>query len=107
MPTEHLALRHTPIVGLHFRPADVKALVADHLSENTELVLRREPDNGFDNLAIAVDMLHDGQAVHIGFIPKTINPLLASFLDNGYASRVALTKLHPTKPEISVYITAP
>ena len=100
--TTFLALRDAEIVGVYFRPPEVKALVKT-LEEGTTLQLRREPENQYDNLAVAVDL--DG--THIGYIPKAINPLISMFLANGYTSSVVITKAHASKPLIKVELTQP
>lgn len=59
--------------------------VWDSLKIGTLLHLERENDNGFDPNAVAVVYTDEAsQNYHIGYIPRTDNELLASFIDMGY-----------------------
>jgi len=70
---------HTESVGLHFRPREVKDFVNETLSPGYPLDLQREPDNAYDSNAIMV--LADD--MHIGYVPKTDNYVLAALMDQG------------------------
>ena len=101
--TKFLALRSTPIVGLYFRPAETKDWLAANIDDLPPLTLERDPTNEHDTLAIKVM----AGEYHLGFIPKTINPLLATLMDNGHGTEVNLTGFNPKKPEIEVYVITP
>lgn len=53
---------------------------AENLAEDTPLSLRREPDNEYDDLAIAV--LAPGD-VKIGWIPRASNEVVSRLMDAG------------------------
>lgn len=59
--------------------------VFEELRVGTQLELLRDKDNRFDGNAVAV-MYHspEGEAVHLGFIPRTDNELIAAMLDMGW-----------------------
>lgn len=68
------------IVGMNFRKSE--KFVAE-LAPGTKLSLVREPGNKFDKNAVAV-WCGD---VHVGYVPKTQNVVLAKFIDeNGVAA---------------------
>lgn len=74
----HPDFNDVAVVGMHFRGADVKALVANFIPPMT-LTLVREPDNQYD--AFAVKVLHNG--IHIGYIEATAACFLAPHMDDG------------------------
>lgn len=74
------------IAGTNFRPeiAEIEPL----LTTGAKLILRREPENKFDENAIAV---YDNSENHLGYVPKTQNPILARLLDAGKSLSARLT----------------
>lgn len=64
-------------VGLHFRPSDVKMFVNEEIGPGYPITLEREPDNAYDSNAIMV--LADD--MHIGYVPKHCNTVLAMLMD--------------------------
>lgn len=76
---------NTVIVGAHFRPSEARQLLND-LEPGDRLYLSREPDNKFDVNAIQV-LADDGsgEQVHVGYVPRQDNAVLAALMDNGDA----------------------
>lgn len=71
----------TFVTGLHFRPAEAKA-VANALDIGDKVRLVREPDNQWDGEAIMVYAEDDdGLDVHIGYVPSAVNSELAAYMD--------------------------
>lgn len=66
------------VVGMHFRGADVKALVAN-LEPPCTFTLEREPDNAYDEFAVKV-FYGD---IHIGYISRDQAMFLAPHMDEG------------------------
>lgn len=58
---------------------DIKS-VAETLEVGQELVLKREPDNPHD--ALAIEILTLGQ-MKLGYVPRADNPVLARLMDAG------------------------
>lgn len=52
----------------------------ESISAGDALVLKREPENGFDSLAIRVETA-DG--VNVGYVPREKNGILARLMDAG------------------------
>ena len=81
---------HTESVGLHFRPSEVKQFVNEELAVGDPLLLEREPGNQYDSNAIKVlieTVDEDGveEDLHIGYVPKTSNAVLAALMDQDAA----------------------
>jgi hypothetical protein len=72
-----IMLIECPIAGTSFR--DLKA-VAPTLLPGNLLVLKREPQNSHDALAI---MIFDETGHHLGYIPRAKNEALARLMDAG------------------------
>lgn len=66
------------MVGAHFRPQEAKDIIKS-LEVGDVLTLRRDPENAYDNFAVACDY----QDEFLGFIPKEHNFEIATALDNG------------------------
>lgn len=65
------------MVGATFRPADAKEIIK-HLTVGDTVDLRADPDNQYDDTAVAVDK--DG--THLGFLPAAENgPVFAALSD--------------------------
>lgn len=72
------------IVGMNFRKSE--KFVAE-LAPGTKLALVREPTNKYDKNAVAV-WCGD---VHVGYVPKTQNAVLAKFIDENGVERAGET----------------
>jgi hypothetical protein len=83
-PTETLLLR-CHIAGTAYRDLDA---VEPRLQAGDVLRLRREPENPYDTLAIAV---YDPRGAHLGYIPRAKNQVLARLLDAGRPLHARLT----------------
>lgn len=72
--------------------------VFEELKIGTQLELLRDKDNKFDGNAVAV-MYHrpEGEVVHIGFIPRTDNEVIAAMLDMGWGEifRCTVSRICP------------
>lgn len=66
------------VAGTSYRPNI--AAVEPELNLGAKFRLEREPDNEFDEWAIKI---YDARNVHIGYVPKTKNEVLARLLDAG------------------------
>lgn len=72
------------IVGVHFRPAEAKALHnALQIGENVDLVA--EPNNKYDPNAVMV--MSEGE--HIGYVARVNNYEIADYLNDGGKEAVA------------------
>lgn len=86
-PPQELLLLSCHIAGTSYRK-HLKDLEPS-LSVGTVLHLRREPENSYDNLAIAV---YDPTSnAHLGYLPRAKNQVLASLLDAGKQLDARLT----------------
>lgn len=74
------------IAGTNFRPAIAE--IESLLTTGAKLILRRQPDNKFDENAIAI---YDNAENHLGYVPKTQNIILARLLDAGKPLSAKLT----------------
>jgi hypothetical protein len=94
----------TVIVGTSFRGPKAKIAVA-LMRPGDEVQLVREPDNPYDSLAVACHY----EGVHVGFIPKRANPVIAAAFDAGLkvacvvraAAVMHGSKVH-TEPKVTV-----
>jgi len=80
------------------------ATVENELLPETPLLLRREPENRYDDQAIAI---YYGE-VRIGYIPRYENPVLARLLDGGVElqAKVATVDLKaPTWERVEVVVS--
>jgi HIRAN domain len=68
----------SPIVGAHFRPSEAKALY-NSLTLGDEVILRAEPDNAYDPMAVMV--LYEDE--HIGYIARQNNYQVSEWLQDG------------------------
>lgn len=66
------------IAGTNFRPGIEE--IEPELKIGAKFRLQREPENEFDELAVAI---YDVQQNHLGYIPKTKNEIPARLLDAG------------------------
>jgi hypothetical protein len=48
-----------------------------------KLILRREPDNEFDRFAVAIDILREGQPVHVGYLPASHSEGITELIEWG------------------------
>lgn len=68
----------TTVVGFFYR-SDKEAIMAD-FHEGDKLYLKREPDNMYDSMAVAV---YDSKNRHMGYLPKESNTFMATMMDAG------------------------
>lgn len=66
------------VAGTNFRPEIAE--IEPELKTGANLRLRREPQNEFDEFAVAV---YDAVENHLGYVPKNKNEVLARLLDAG------------------------
>jgi hypothetical protein len=107
-----------PIVGTKFRGEPAISLIKT-LAHDTPLVLKREPENQYDNNAVAVyhvTHIHPGEnldgaivdgagATHLGYIPARLNTELSIILDTGndeYQINATFDASEPGKPRVNV-----
>jgi hypothetical protein len=86
-------LLETHVAGLHYY--DIHKLTMPLQTTDT-LLLRREPTNSHDELAIEIFTLNNGK---LGYVPRHRNPVLARLMDAGktLVAEVAELKLGNTK----------
>lgn len=68
----------TTVVGIYYR-SDKEAILAD-LKEGDKLFLKRESDNEYDSMAVAV---YDSRDRKMGYLPKESNTFMATMMDSG------------------------
>ena len=68
----------TTVVGLYYR--DDKEEILQDMKVGDQLFLRREPDNEYDSMAVAV---HDPKERKIGYLPKESNTFMSTMMDSG------------------------
>ncbi|MCM1181561.1 MAG: HIRAN domain-containing protein, partial [Clostridium sp.] len=68
----------TTVVGFYYR-SDKDAILKD-LKEGDKLSLKREPDNEYDSMAVAV---YDTKDRQMGYLPKESNTFMATMMDAG------------------------
>lgn len=76
------------IVGMHFRGAEVKALVSNFIPPLT-LQLEREPDNRFD--AFAIKAMYEG--THVGYIEAGQAAFISPWMDQGHAFEARVERM--------------
>lgn len=94
-------LLETHIAGMNYHQA---AQLASPCEAGQILILRREPSNPYDDLAIAVLTLADEK---LGYVPRHRNPVLARLMDAGKRLRVSVAKTGEWQgvPEIRINIS--
>ena len=100
LPSE-LFLQAFDVAGIPYHQARA---VADTLRKGEVLVLRREPQNPHDPLAIAI---HTGRSDKLGYVPRVHNAPYARLLDAGWDLRCAVAEVraHGTWLDIEVEVT--
>lgn len=81
---------YTKLVGTTF---DDRPRVISMLAKNNNLRLRREPENQYDNRAVAADAFVDGRWQPIGYIAKSANKDLAEHMDDGGSVDIKLKEV--------------
>ncbi len=80
-------------------------VVFDEIKEGDKLVLKREPENRFDENAILV---HDGKNRKLGYIPEKDNIVIARLMDAGKYLMAKINDMDPygsfRKINISIYL---
>lgn len=84
-----VTLQETHVAGTAYYRAGA---VLPTLREGQTLILRRQPDNPFDPLAIEV-LTAVGEK--LGFVPRAANPPYARMLDAGYPLTARITAVQP------------
>ncbi len=79
-PGDPVSLLECHIAGTSYRPSGLED-VEPFLVRGAVLRLEREPQNKFDDLAIAV---YDQNRRHLGYVPRAKNEVLARVMDAGY-----------------------
>lgn len=77
------------VVGFQFY--DGTALI-DGLHVGDSLCLRREPDNPYDDMAIAI---HARNGSKLGYVSRYHNVVPAGMLDHGLTLEATITKINP------------
>lgn len=82
------------LVGVNFRPADVRALIHDQIQVGMDVRLEREPDNSYDENAVKVHCSFPtyeagsrttaDEEFFVGYIERGVAAKLARWLDEGY-----------------------
>lgn len=86
------------MVGASFRPASVKDVIKE-LGIGDHVELRADPDNAYDDTAVAVY----AQGEHIGFIPKESNSAIFSVLmDEGEVDAEIIAFESTLKPVLEI-----
>ncbi len=84
-----VTLQETHVAGTAYYRADA---VLPTLREGQTLILRRQPDNPFDPLAVEV-LTAIGEK--LGYVPRAANPPYARMLDAGYPLTARITAVRP------------
>ena len=71
-----ISVLNTDIAGVYYQKPEK---FAQDIAENDIITLKREPENKFDHLAIALYY----KKIKIGYIPKAKNEVLAKLIDAG------------------------
>lgn len=71
-----ISVLNTDIAGVYYQKPKK---FAQDISENDNIILKREPENEYDNLAIALYYKN----LKIGYIPKAKNEVIAKLIDAG------------------------
>jgi len=81
-PVAERILKIVPIVGISFRPKEVKKAMSA-FNINTPIYFVQEKDNKFDSFAIKV-MSHnaDGERIFCGYVPAAYSQVFSTLLDH-------------------------
>lgn len=88
---KRIELLDTHIAGFQYYDGMKKSVIM-RLKQGGTLLLNREPDNEYDECAIAV---HTPEGHKIGFVPRNRNELPASLADQGIPLVAVITELDP------------
>lgn len=92
----------SPLMGVNFRGADIRALVTD-MQVGQTLGLERDPDNQYDSNAIKVIYSAEDEDHFVGFVAKEVAEELAPLLDAGYTATAKIIDfLGPIKPHLEI-----
>lgn len=88
--TVNVTSYHSKLVGVSFegRQDIIKTLKGDE-----EIRFRREPDNGYDSNAVAIDVFTDNEWKPIGYIAKDNNAELALVIDEGKEASIKISEI--------------
>jgi hypothetical protein len=73
-----MAKAHSVIVGTKFRGDQAMTAIAK-MRPGDAVHLEREPDNAYDRNAVSCYYL----GIHVGYIPRKVNPAIAQAMDKG------------------------
>lgn len=80
----------TRVAGVSF---DGRQELISILTKDSPVSLVREKDNKFDKNAISVEVVDWGGKLKIGYIPKSVNSILAKDMDNGLKFVAKITSI--------------
>ncbi len=80
MPQKELPILSGSVAGTCYYKA---AHLWSSINTESQIVLRREPDNPYDPLAVAVFLSKDNELFQLGYIPRIYNDEIASLMDEG------------------------
>ncbi|MCX7635528.1 MAG: HIRAN domain-containing protein, partial [Syntrophales bacterium] len=84
-------LLDTYVAGWQYHKGD---RIFRKLKPGTPIVLEREPQNPYDELAIALY----GIGIKIGYIPRVHNTVIANLMDQGLNVHAYVASRHPQSP---------
>ncbi|WP_041454982.1 HIRAN domain-containing protein [Anaerolinea thermophila] len=88
---QKIVLLETHVAGFQYHEG-MRRGVAKTLKSGVPLKLVREPQNLYDENAIAV---HTLQGQHLGYIPRSLNEIPARIADQGIPLEAKVVKFHP------------
>jgi hypothetical protein len=92
-PRQKIVLLETFVAGFQYHEG-MRRKVAQTLKPGIALKLEREPQNPYDENAIAV---HTLQGHHVGYIPRTLNEVPARIADQGIPLEAEVMEFDPEK----------
>lgn len=94
----------TALMGVNFRPAEVREIVKSGAIEQMPLHLERDPHNEYDANAIKVIASDTEEDHFVGFVAKEVAEEIAPLLDQGYeTTRVEVVGwLATNKPQLEI-----
>ncbi len=93
-PPRPIDLIEVPVAGFQYHEG-MRQEVFRRLRSGQPLRLVREPDNPYDELAIAI-LTEDGHK--LGYIPRSCNEVPAALADQSVTLRACITALEPQAP---------
>jgi len=78
-------IRRLNVVGLYFRPPEIKTALIEMEGKTLSCEIVAEPDNKHDDSALKV-IIDDSRKMFIGYIPKEVNRLVRTGIESGILS---------------------